>query len=193
MADFDWSDNKKVEQFKNLHAAGLSFSEIAAEMGGGLTRNAAIGKARRLGLPSRKGENSTSHQTNPQQTIRKAAKSATIRPERPKAANKPPVMEVDAGEEKKKLQKVFEPIDGSEQPITEQTEGRCSWPIDIPNSRVIQFCGAKTITLHSTKKDVGGRDMPIEKPSPYCAAHSRMAFKPPSARKPQGYRSRYDF
>jgi GcrA cell cycle regulator len=44
-----WPETR-VEKFKELFASGLSFSQIATELGDGLTRNACIGKAHRLGL-----------------------------------------------------------------------------------------------------------------------------------------------
>ena len=44
----------RCEQLRALWAKGLPASKIAAEMRNGLTRNAIIGKARRLGLPPRK-------------------------------------------------------------------------------------------------------------------------------------------
>ena len=47
---FPWDDKSNV-QLTNLHEQGLSFTEIAAEMG--CTRNAAIGRAHRLHLPMR--------------------------------------------------------------------------------------------------------------------------------------------
>jgi len=43
----------QIEQLKELYAAKLSGSEIAAEMNCGYTRNAIIGKIHRLGLPLR--------------------------------------------------------------------------------------------------------------------------------------------
>lgn len=45
---------KLVGRLTEMHAEGLSFSEIAAELGHGLTRNSCIGKAKRLGLPMRR-------------------------------------------------------------------------------------------------------------------------------------------
>jgi GcrA cell cycle regulator len=44
-----WTDERTAE-LKRLVAARLSASEIAKEMGGGLTRNSIIGKCYRLGL-----------------------------------------------------------------------------------------------------------------------------------------------
>jgi len=45
-----WTD-ERVKQLCELHAANITFSEIADIIG--MTRNACIGKAQRLGLPSR--------------------------------------------------------------------------------------------------------------------------------------------
>lgn len=48
-----WSD-ERIEQLKLLYALpDLSTTEIAARLGGGLSRNAVIGKVHRLGLPLR--------------------------------------------------------------------------------------------------------------------------------------------
>src|SRR5215218_10852712 len=51
MTVITWSDDR-VEQLKKLWEAGLSASQIAAELGG-VTRNAVIGKVHRLGLSGR--------------------------------------------------------------------------------------------------------------------------------------------
>ena len=47
-----WTD-ERVEQLKRLWNQGLSASQIAAELGQGVTRNAVIGKVHRLGLSGR--------------------------------------------------------------------------------------------------------------------------------------------
>ncbi len=44
-----WTD-ERVDQLKALWGQGLSCRDIAGEMGGGVTRNAIIGKATRIGL-----------------------------------------------------------------------------------------------------------------------------------------------
>jgi len=51
MAVLTWSHNR-VEQLKKLWEAGLSASQIAAELGN-VSRNAVIGKVHRLGLSGR--------------------------------------------------------------------------------------------------------------------------------------------
>lgn len=47
-----WTD-ERIELLKNLWDSGQSASQIAKELGEGVTRNAVIGKAHRLGLKSR--------------------------------------------------------------------------------------------------------------------------------------------
>src|SRR5213083_2484524 len=51
MTVLTWTDDR-VEQLKKLWEAGLSASQIAAELGN-VTRNAVIGKVHRLGLSGR--------------------------------------------------------------------------------------------------------------------------------------------
>src|SRR5579862_5650310 len=47
-----WTD-ERIEQLKSLWTEGLSASHIAKVMGGGISRNAVIGKVHRLGLAGR--------------------------------------------------------------------------------------------------------------------------------------------
>lgn len=48
-----WND-QRIADLRTLYARGLTASQIANEIGGGLSRNAVIGKANRLGLAPRK-------------------------------------------------------------------------------------------------------------------------------------------
>jgi GcrA cell cycle regulator len=47
-----WTE-KNIDLLKALHAEGKSYTQIAEIIGDGITRNAAIGKAKRLKLPER--------------------------------------------------------------------------------------------------------------------------------------------
>src|SRR3954470_7380072 len=51
-AGMTWTD-ERVELLAKLWSEGLSASQIAAEIGGGVSRNAVIGKVHRLGLSGR--------------------------------------------------------------------------------------------------------------------------------------------
>ncbi len=48
---FEWTSDR-VETLKNLWATGQTAREIAVTLGNGISRNAVIGKANRLGLSS---------------------------------------------------------------------------------------------------------------------------------------------
>ena len=52
MGKTTWTD-ERIEQLQTLWGAGKTAAEIAKELGEGLTRNAVIGKAHRLGLSGR--------------------------------------------------------------------------------------------------------------------------------------------
>lgn len=69
-----WTD-ERVKQLCELHAANLTFAEIADAVG--MSRNACIGKAQRIGLPSRAEE-----LTVGQRFARSQAKLAALRAKR---------------------------------------------------------------------------------------------------------------
>lgn len=55
---------ERTAMLRTLHAEGLSFTQIAKRLGCGLTRNAVIGRARRIMLPSiGKNENESAQRT----------------------------------------------------------------------------------------------------------------------------------
>ena len=64
-----WSE-ERVELLRKLWEDGLSASRIAAELAGGVTRNAVIGKVHRLGLSGRVKAQSTASTNSP---LRRAA------------------------------------------------------------------------------------------------------------------------
>jgi GcrA cell cycle regulator len=163
MTVLTWSDDR-VEQLKKLWEAGLSASQIAAELGN-VTRNAVIGKVHRLGLSGR-------------------AKSPTSAAPRPRKARAPQHMmrvsrPVSRGNTA--LAHVFE-VELEPDPIAydnvvpmsqrlsllELNEATCHWPIGDPASSEFFFCGGKAL------------------PSlPYCAQHSRVAYQPTGDRRRQ--------
>ncbi len=76
-----WTDDR-VGALKKLWLEGQSASQIAKQLGGGVTRNAVIGKVHRLGLSGRAA---------PSQPARTAATFRTARPAlRPRPRRRPP-------------------------------------------------------------------------------------------------------
>lgn len=106
-----WTD-KKIDILKRLWGKGMTASQIAGELGDGITRNAVIGKAHRLKLPSRPSP------VKPEAEAKAAAPAPQPKPQAP------------APEGKTKGLSLLE--------LTEQT---CKWPIGHPGDADFYFCG----------------------------------------------------
>ena len=111
-----WTEDR-VGALKKLWLEGQSASQIAKQLGGGVTRNAVIGKVHRLGLSGRAA---------PSQPAR-----ATFRPSRPRPAA-PPTQAPSA----------MPDLPGT---ATVMTLGAhmCKWPIGDPSSTEFSFCGRR--------------------------------------------------
>ncbi len=155
MSIVPWSDDR-VEAMKKLWADGLSASQIANELGG-LTRNAVIGKAHRLGLMKRRERKPAQARQrkapathylrqNNTPSYRGAAVPAVAKQVDPEPA---PVAEIIPIHQRVALMELHDAI--------------CHWPVGDPRSSDFHFCGGKAISG-----------------MPYCAHHCRMAYQPPS-------------
>ena len=159
-----WTD-ERVEQLSKLWLEGRSASQIAAELGLGVTRNAVIGKVHRLGLAGRakavapqpaaaavrKGKAAVS----PEAVVAEAEVEPVVVPLRPAApAPIAPVVEVALPTTERVT-------------IMDLRETSCRWPMGDPSQAEFRFCGAKT--------GVGA--------GPYCATHARLAFQPTQDRR----------
>ena len=123
-----WTE-EKVAKLKELWGKGNTASQIA-EIIGGISRNAVIGKAHRLNLSakiktrtatsSQNFDNSTSEKNN--QTIRRGRK------------NKFKSLIID---------KDFEPENPKQ--LEELDENSCKWPIGHPNEKSFYFCGRSSL------------------------------------------------
>jgi GcrA cell cycle regulator len=152
----------RVEQLKKLWEAGLSASQIAAELGN-VTRNAVIGKVHRLGLSGRAKSPSSSvprpRKTRPAQHI--------MRISRPVSRGNTAL--AHAFEMEVEVDPI--PFDNvvpmsQRKTLLELTEDTCHWPIGDPGSPDFFFCGGKSLTS-----------------LPYCAHHSRIAYQPATDRR----------
>ncbi len=123
-----WTD-ERVETLKKLWLDGLSASQVAKSLGGGVTRNAVIGKVHRLGLSGRAA---------PSQPLRPVLK--TPRPARP-APVAAPVRRVETTAAAPSPQFACEEV-GSATVLTLGAH-MCKWPIGDPSSDGFSFCGRR--------------------------------------------------
>jgi GcrA cell cycle regulator len=161
MTVMTWSDDR-VEQLKKLWEAGLSASQIAAELGN-VTRNAVIGKVHRLGLSGRAKSPSTSvprpRKARPAQHMMRITRPVT-------RGNTALAQAFDLEVEADPI-----PYDNvvpmsQRKTLLELTEDTCHWPVGDPGSADFFFCGGKSLNS-----------------LPYCAHHSRIAYQPATDRR----------
>lgn len=142
-----WND-ERVEQLKKLWAEGLSAAEIGKRMD--TSKNAIIGKAHRMGLPSRPSpiRSKTAAKAKPKKpTQNKPEAAPVITPPKPK----PKV------EEKK-----VTPAAMAASPVLTTKRGQCAWPFSDPDKPDFHFCG---------KPALSGK--------PYCQEHYDIAYIQP--------------
>jgi GcrA cell cycle regulator len=152
----DWS-SERIEQLRTLWRDGLSASQIAAVLGG-ITRNAVIGKAHRLGLTGR-----------PSPIKNRPAGSARPRPpRRPRAERLPAPRSATTAAAPMRRVEALPPLELEDMPgatILTLTDRICKWPIGDPRDANFHFCGR-----------VSAEGLP------YCAEHARRAYQPPTKR-----------
>ncbi|MDG1857938.1 MAG: GcrA family cell cycle regulator [Emcibacteraceae bacterium] len=115
-----WTDDR-VEKLRELWDKGLSASQIAKELAENVTRNAVIGKAHRMGLPSR-----------PSPVKADPAKRAAAAAKKKAAAAASPTKKAPTARSAPTTGKVT---------ILDLTESMCKWPIGHPGEVHFHFCG----------------------------------------------------
>jgi GcrA cell cycle regulator len=144
---------ERVELLKSRFAAGLSCRDIAGEIG--VSRNAVIGKLSRLNLTREEGGDR-----------RRPARKVAAKGHRPRTVRGLPYQIL--------LTLCAESQPADDEPIhngnccslLELSEQRCRWPISTPGAEDFCFCG----------------NTPVEG-LPYCAGHTRLAYRPGSRQR----------
>ena len=122
-----WND-EKVEKLKELWGKGSTASQIA-EIIGGISRNAVIGKAHRLNLSSKiKTRNASSSQNFDNSSEENSSKQRRGR----KSKFQSLIIEKD-----------FEPENPKK--LEELDESSCKWPIGHPEEQSFYFCGRSSL------------------------------------------------
>jgi len=123
-----WTE-EKVESLKKLWGSGKTASQIA-EIIGGISRNAVIGKAHRLNLSAKiKTRTATSNQNFNDSTKEKNIQAAK---RGRKSKFKSLIIEKD-----------FEPENPKQ--LEELDENSCKWPIGHPDEKSFYFCGRSSL------------------------------------------------
>ncbi len=122
-----WTE-EKVAKLKELWGKGSTASQIA-EIIGGISRNAVIGKAHRLNLSAKiKTRAATTNQNFENSLKEKNTKNRRGR----KSKFKSLIIEKD-----------FEPENPKQ--LEELDEGSCKWPIGHPDEKSFYFCGRSSL------------------------------------------------
>lgn len=159
-----WTD-ERVKLLSKLWQEGLSASQVAAELGGGVTRNAVIGKVHRLGLAARE----KTHSPVRKKPHQKGQSERGFGTRQPTLVQGNTVIKLQGGA----LAALKPRFDAVVIPISEQVsfvdlrENMCRWPIGDPTASEFRFCGNKT-----------GDDN-----CPYCQGHARLAYQPAYERR----------
>ncbi|WP_119304984.1 GcrA family cell cycle regulator [Dongia deserti] len=146
----------RLEALRRLWGQGVSAKQIASALGGGLTRNAVVGKAHRMGLAGR-----------PSPIIRDGRPRRPRKPQSAKAGRK----QVDDARQRAEQAKAPTPIPPVIQlapppappPLREPriSSRTCAWPIGDPREPGFHFCGAT----------------PVREGRSYCDEHHAKAFQ----------------
>ena len=122
-----WTE-EKVNKLKELWGKGKTASQIA-EIIGGISRNAVIGKAHRLNLSAKiKNRSQTYKKIDENINIDRNEKQTKGRRNRFKSLI---------------IEKDFEPENPKQ--LAELDENSCKWPIGHPNEKTFYFCGRSSL------------------------------------------------
>ena len=122
-----WNE-EKVNKLKELWGKGSTASQIA-EIIGGISRNAVIGKAHRLNLSSKIKTRNASSSQNFNNNLEE---SNSKRRQEKKSKFKSLLIEKD-----------FEPENPKK--LEELDEGSCKWPVGHPEEKLFYFCGRSSL------------------------------------------------
>ena len=123
-----WTE-EKVEKLKELWGKGNTASQIA-EIIGGISRNAVIGKAHRLNLSAKIKSNKSSYQLNQSQDSKKDENISQKIGRRSRFKSL-------------LIEKDFEPENPKQ--LEELDENSCKWPIGHPDEQAFYFCGRSSL------------------------------------------------
>jgi len=146
-----WTD-ERIAVLKAGWEGGMTASQIAEALGEGVTRNAVIGKAHRLGLESRPSPVKSTEEVAAVPGPAKVAKvAAPATAPTPAAA---PMVRAPAARKPARTGKAAKTT------LLDLNEKICKWPIGHPGEADFHFCGK-----------------PAQASFPYCTEHCLVAYQ----------------
>ena len=150
-----WTEDR-IAMLKAGWEGGMTASQIAEQLGEGVTRNAVIGKAHRLGLearpsPVKPGEEDAAEATPAAAPAASAVPATAPAPAAPAPA---PVVARPAAKKPSRPGKVTRTT------LLDLNEKICKWPIGHPGEPDFHFCGK-----------------PSQPGFPYCTEHCLVAYQ----------------
>ena len=170
-----WTD-ERVELLKKLWLDGRSASQISGELGGGVTRNAVIGKVHRMGLSGR-----VKTSDSPVSALPRLREKPQARPSAPRMSG--PSVRGNLAlsmSPRPAPQPAPRPVKEVVIPISERVtlmelkEAMCRWPLGDPAQPDFRFCGIKSPGALG----------------PYCGYHASVAYQPAQDRRRERDRER---
>lgn len=153
---------EKIEQLNKLWSEGMSITEIGKILG--MTRNAVVGKAHRLGLAKRPSPIARAPGPRPAaQPVPSAQPSRPVATPSPAVVAAAPVAEAPVAAPKPAMPIMSQPARPRPTPAFRATRvangPACRWPLGDPKSPDFHFCGSPSI-----------------EGKPYCEKHCAMAY-----------------
>ena len=159
-----WTD-QQIQMLKEMWGHGFSASEIAGRIGGGLRRNAIIGKGHRLKLSSRP---SPIQREDGEEGALPVLSAGMMKSSRKRVMLRPlPVVPTAPNTTVKALNNKgtgFSSFDNIKRTegvaVTKAGDRHCRWPVGDPRSPDFRFCGCMAY-----------------EGLPYCIDHARVAYQ----------------
>jgi GcrA cell cycle regulator len=151
-----WTD-ERIAILKTGWESGMTASQIAEKLGEGVTRNAVIGKAHRLGLESRPSP------VKPGEENTAPAEAALAAPSPAASAGPAPAPAAAPAAPAAAKPAAKRPSRAAKAPRTtllDLNERICKWPIGHPGEPDFHFCG-----------------QPVQPGFPYCSEHCLLAYQ----------------
>jgi GcrA cell cycle regulator len=163
-----------VELLRQLWLDGKSASQISAQLGHGVTRNAVIGKVHRLGLAGRAKAPSSAAPPRAASAPRMAPRPASSGA---RTAVRGATALALAAEPALDTRPVFQEDDvvvpmSLRVTIIDLKEAMCRWPLGDPTTPDFRYCGSPAAN------------------GPYCAHHGKLAYQPVQDRRRERERER---